>query len=103
MHYTKAELLAARFWFNENSIKTKTIADHWGIKVADADAILESEEYLSAIEGLIRTTRSQRNLLNWLQSYDATPSALVKRFRLSSEEGIRRILEKVKQDIRARQ
>ena len=95
-----ARNLAARFWFINNSMKIETIAQEWEISVEDVWGILRSEAYRSEVETLLRTTRSAKNLLKWIESAgDHIPSGLARRMRLS-ETVVSEMIEKVKQDIK---
>ena len=94
--FTQAELLAARFWFHNTNIKYETIAERTGISVAEIEAILESEEYREAVEGLIISTRTPRKLREWIDTW--TPSGLAIRMRLP-ETVVSEMLERIKQNI----
>ena len=103
MHHTKAEyaqVLAARLWFRVKSLKS--IAEDWEISEDEVRAIQSTEEYRSAVETLIRTTRSPGNLLKWIESSgDHIPSGLAERMGLS-EEAVSEMVERIKQDIHTR-
>ena len=103
MDYPKAQYacnLAARFWFHKNNIKIETIANYWEISVDEVRDILDSEEYLSAVETLIRTTQSPGNVLKWIESSPyAEPSKFAERMELT-ETAASEMIEKIKQDIR---
>ena len=100
MYYTQAEyaqVLAARLWFRTKSLKS--IAEDWEISVDEVRIIQGSEEYRSAVETLIRTTRSPGNLLKWIESSgDHIPSGLVKRMGLP-DMVVSEMIEKVKREI----
>ena len=100
MYYTTAQyahVLAARLWFREKSLKS--IAKDWEVSEQDVKDIQNSEEYLSAIETLMRTTRSPANILKWMDSYgDTISSELSKRFGLP-ETTLSAMVDRVKRDI----
>lgn len=100
MYYTMAQydqVLAARLWFRVKSIKS--IAEDWEISVNEVRTIQGSEEYCSAVETLIRTTRSPGNLLKWIESAgDHIPSGLAKRMGLP-DTVVSEMIEKIKQNI----
>lgn len=91
--FTQAELLAARFWFHSTNIKNETIADRTGISIAEIEEILESKEYLEAIEGLILSTRTPSKLQEWINT--TSTSWLAERMQLP-ETVISEIIERVK-------
>ena len=100
MYYDKTQyfqVLAARLWFRVKSLKS--IAEDWEISEDEVRAIQSSEEYRSAVETLIRTTRSPRNILKWIDSYgDTMPSEFGKRMELP-DTVVSEIIEKVKREI----
>lgn len=79
--FTQAELLAARFWFHNNNIKYETIADRTGISVTEIKKILESKEYIEAVERLIVSSKTPRKLHKWVHT--CSISGLARRMRLS--------------------
>ena len=103
MDYTTSEyaqVLAARLWCRVKSLKS--IAEDWEISEDEVLTIQKSKEYRSAVETLIRTTRSPGNILKWIDSYGNTmPSDFGKRMGLS-EEVVSEMIERVEQDIRIR-
>ncbi len=97
MDYTTAEyaqVLAARLWFRVKSLKS--IAEDWEISVDEVRTIQSTEEYRSAVETLIRTTRSPGNLLKWIESSgDHIPSGLAERMGLP-ETVVSEMVERIK-------
>ena len=86
MHHTTEEyahVLAARLWFRVRSLKS--IAKEWEISEEFVQTIQETKEYRVAFEKLIRTTRSPRNLLEWIEKGEHSghiPSGLAERMGL---------------------
>ena len=83
MHHTIAEyaqVLAARLWFRPKSLKT--IAKDWGTSEDFVLFIQSTKEYRSAVEKLMRTTRSPRNILKWRKSWGDDLPKLAERMGL---------------------
>ena len=104
MHHTiakYAQFLAASLWFRSKSIKP--IAESWDISEDAVRFIQKTQEYRSAVEELMRTTRSPRNILKWIEresSVGFIPSGLAERMGLP-EPVISEMIEKLKHDIQA--
>lgn len=98
--FTRAEMLAARFWFLEKkNIKKETIAESIGISVAEVEEILDSEEYHEAVERLILSARTPSKLREWIAIYgDSRLSWFARRMWLS-ETVASEIIERVKREI----
>lgn len=102
--YTKADYaqtLAARFWFN-NKKSIESIAKDKDISVDKIREIQKSTEYLAAVEKLIYTARSPRNILKWIESYRGNmPAEFGKRMGLS-EEVVSELIERVERTLQGR-
>ena len=60
-----AQVLAASLWFRSKSIKP--IAENWEISEDAVRFIQKTQEYRSAVEELMCTPRSPRNILKWIE------------------------------------
>lgn len=103
MFHTMAEyanVLAARLWFRVKNLKS--IAEDWEISEDEVSTIQGTEEYHSAVETLMRTTRSPHKFLEWIESSgDYIPSGLAERMGLP-EKVILEMVNRVEEDMRDR-
>ena len=70
---THAQIIAARLWFAGGPKRTpkqiKTQAQRFDITEAEVLEILKRPEYVKAVRALMISTRSPRNIIEWLLNY----------------------------------
>ena len=70
---TRTQLIAARLWFAGGPKRTpkqiKRQAQQLDITEAEVLEILKSYEYVEAVKALMISTRSPRNIIQWLRNY----------------------------------
>ena len=101
--FTRAEMLAARFWFLNNRIKNETIAENIGISVKEIEKTLKSVEYHEAVERLILSSRTPKKIREWINEWinlhgENMPKVFGKRMRLS-ESVVSEMIDRVKRKI----
>lgn len=84
-----------RVWYYDRQRRgPQGLALHLKIGEDEVRAIMDSSEYLEAVEHLMRTGRSPADLKKWIQTYKDMPSRFGKRMGLS-EADVSKLIEKV--------
>ena len=88
---TQAQVIAASLWFYGGPRKSperikNDIPDSLDITEVEVRDILKSDEYLEAVEALMMSTRSPRNIVKWINSPHNTPSSFGNRMGLSWDD-----------------
>lgn len=73
-----------RVWYYDGQRRgPQSLALHLKISEDEVRVIMDSDEYLEAVEHLMRTFRSPADLKKWIQTYKDMPSRFGKRMGLS--------------------
>ncbi|MDE0636636.1 MAG: hypothetical protein OXI43_12420 [Candidatus Poribacteria bacterium] len=88
---TKAQVIAASLWFNGGTRRSRErikndIPDALDITEAEVRTILKSDAYLEAVKALMMSTRSPRNIVEWINRPRNTPASFGKRMGLSWDD-----------------
>lgn len=87
-----AQIIAELCWYHNTT--AKNLSMHLNISEADVHLIRGSDEYLAAVENLMRTTRSPEDIVKWIQGYENMPRRFGRRMGLS-EAVVEELIEKI--------
>lgn len=88
---TQAQIIAASLWFYGGPRRSRKrikndIPDSLDITEDEVRDILRSDEYLEAVKALMMSTRSPRNIVEWINKPHDTPSSFGERMGLSWDD-----------------